>query len=222
MASFAKHLSTHLYFHMERPKSDSRNSQGGASGFSRIDPPHTPSTHRSRSWNTENSRSDVEQRGYSSYGGELVPTYDDVVVRDSSRREHRGSIMGNDWPEDYFSYSPYLLTPDMSAKSRTRRRYNRRYSESGGRFEISINDETEEYYHVVREYPRTRPPEPASPILDRRFLPATPQRRSGRGEVIYPSVHPAELEQDCFIVPSHMRGRFLPIKSVSFILYSFS
>ncbi|GFU19535.1 uncharacterized protein NPIL_219181 [Nephila pilipes] len=221
MASFAKHLSTHLYFHMERnhQKSGSRNSQGGASGFSRTDPPHSPSTQRSRSWNKDNSRSELEQRGYSSYGGELVPTYDDAVVRESPRRsssEHRGSIMGSDWPEDYFSYSPYLLTPDMSSKSRTRRRYNRRYSESANRYEIGIDDGSEEYYHVVREHPRTRPPEPASPILDRRFLPATPQSRNGRGEVIYPSTYPVELEKDCFIVPSHMRGRFLPIKTMHY------
>ncbi|KAF8791405.1 hypothetical protein HNY73_006277 [Argiope bruennichi] len=221
MASFAKHLSTHLYFHMERNhhKSGSRSSQPGTSGFTRSDLQHSPTTQRPRAWNKENSRGDLEPRGYSGYSGELVPSYDDSISAGSPRHmssEHRGSIMGNDWPEDYFSYSPYLLTPDLSSKSRTRRRHNRRYASSSGRYEVSL-DEDDDYVHPMTEHPRMRPPEPSSPIMDRRHLPPiphSPASRDGRDDFVHPSVYPDELEQDCFIVPAHMRGRFLPVKDV--------
>ncbi|XP_055930163.1 uncharacterized protein LOC129960640 [Argiope bruennichi] len=219
MASFAKHLSTHLYFHMERNhhKSGSRSSQPGTSGFTRSDLQHSPTTQRPRAWNKENSTGDLEPRGYSGYSGELVPSYDDSISAGSPRHmssEHRGSIMGNDWPEDYFSYSPYLLTPDLSSKSRTRRRHNRRYASSSGRYEVSL-DEDDDYVHPMTEHPRMRPPEPSSPIMDRRHLPPiphSPASRDGRDDFVHPSVYPDELEQDCFIVPAHMRGRFLPVK----------
>ncbi|GIY40098.1 hypothetical protein CEXT_520581 [Caerostris extrusa] len=61
MASFAKHLSTHLYFHMERNhhKSGSRNSQPSASGFSRSSEVHySPTT--PTSWNKEHCRGNQE------------------------------------------------------------------------------------------------------------------------------------------------------------------
>lgn len=228
MASFAKHLSTHLYFHMERNpnKTSTRTSQPSTSGFTRSDLQLSPTSQRPRSWNKENSRE--LERGFSSYSSEIVPTYDDHVVVDGSPRhmssEHRGSIIGNDYgPEDYFSYSPYLLTPDLSAKSRTRKRQHvRRYSSSSSRYELCMDDD--EYVHPMLEHPRLRPPEPSSPIMDRRFLPPTPHGSRGRelrDDLASPALYPEELEQDCFIVPSHMRGRFLPVKSVSsFWIYS--
>lgn len=221
MASFAKHLSTHLYFHMERNpnKTSNRSSQPSTSGFTRTDLQLSPTSQRPRSWNKENSRTELEQRGFSSYSSELVPTYDEPLGEGSPRHmssEHRGSIMGNDWPEDYFSYSPYLLTPDLSSKSRTRKRHGRRYSSTSSRYELCIDDD--EYVQPMIEHPRLRPPEPSSPIMDRRVLPPIPhgsRGRDGREDLASPSLYPEELEQDCFIVPSHMRGRFLPVKSVS-------
>ncbi|GIY40099.1 uncharacterized protein CEXT_520591 [Caerostris extrusa] len=109
--------------------------------------------------------------------------------------------MGSDWPEDYFSYSPYLLTPDLSSKSRAHRRQNRRSTDSSSRYEISIDEVL-----PMSEHPRMRPPEPASPILDRRF--PTFYSHGRRDDLDYPSVYPDEIEQDCFIVPKRMSGRF--------------
>ncbi|XP_015913494.1 uncharacterized protein [Parasteatoda tepidariorum] len=216
MASFAKHLSTHLYFHMERNhrKQGGRNSQTGSSGFSQSELQHSPSTNRPRSWNKENSHGDLEPGAYS-YSSEIVSSYDNPLGMDSLRHistEHRGSIVGSDWPEDYFSYSPYLLTPDLSSKSRTRRRSSRRYGGSSNRYELCIDDD-DEYVQPMREHPRLRPPDPSSPILDRRFLPSTPNSSRSRNGLDDSPYYPDEVDQDCFIVPSHMRGRFLPLKN---------
>lgn len=219
MASSAKHLSTHLYFHMERNhrKQGSRNSQAGTSGFHpQSDLQHSPTSHRPRSWNKENDRIDMEQSALG-YSGEIVSSYE-TPMGDSSPRhlsEHRGSIMGTDYPEDYFSYSPYLLTPDLSSKSRTRRRNTRRYGGSSSRYELC--DDDDDYIQPIMEHPRLRPPEPASPILDRRVLPPTPngsRDKEGPEDLSWTSLYQEDYEQDCFIVPSHMKGRFLPVKNV--------
>lgn len=218
MAS-AKHLSTHLYFHMERNhrKQASRNNPAGTSGFHQSDLQYSPTSHRPRSWNKENDRNDLEPCA-SSYSGEIVSSYE-TPMGGSPRHlsEHRGSIMGSDWPEDYFSYSPYLLTPDLSSKSRTRRRNTRRYGASSSRYELNVDDD-DDYIQPVMEHPRLRPPEPASPILDRRVLPPTPngsRDKDGAEDLSWPSLYQDDYEQDCFIVPSHMKGRFLPLKNVS-------
>lgn len=224
MASSSKHLSTHLYFHMERNhhrKQSVRNSPAGTSGFHQSDLQHSPTTHRPRSWNKENDRMDMEASACN-YSAEVLSSYE-TPLEGSPRHlsDHRGSIMGNDWPEDYFSYSPYLLTPDLSSKSRTRRRNNpRRYGASSSRYEVGIidDDDDDEYIPPPMEHPRLRPPEPASPILDRRVLPPTPngsRGKEGPEDLMWPSLYHEDYEQDCFIVPSHMKGRFLPLKNVS-------
>lgn len=220
MASSAKHLSTHLYFHMERNhrKQSSRNSPAGTSGFHQSDLQHSPTSHRPRSWNKENDRIDMET-SICTYNTDIMSSYE-TPLEGSPRHltEHRGTIMGSDWPEDYFSYSPYLLTPDLSSKPRTRRRNNgRRYGASSSRYEVGIDDD-EDYRQPIVEHPRLRPPEPASPILDRRVLPPTPdgsRDKDGPNDLMWPSLYPEEYEQDCFIVPSHMKARFLPIRNVS-------
>ncbi|KAH7939664.1 hypothetical protein HPB52_015569 [Rhipicephalus sanguineus] len=121
MAGFTKHLSTHVYFHMDRTGASSSSSAPASSSMTGKKPSGSPRLHGTDSAAPSSRRSrDTATRTRTSRSEATEP-----CIMPSSVAPSRYDPTSADWDEfDYFCQSPYLLS--VSEPPPARERFKRR------------------------------------------------------------------------------------------------
>ncbi|XP_076311404.1 uncharacterized protein LOC143225589 isoform X1 [Tachypleus tridentatus] len=219
MASFTKHLSTHVYFHMDR--AGSQRKTGTGSGFSGFVQEAPPISNNGKSRNKENNsqhpggRSNHLQRDY--YPGErefsarsrIPDTQSSMMGREHSRPDY------DDF--DIFCQSPTMLSPELSARDKNRRKIWRRSKDN---FELKAGDIFKPSSYLTSRFSETTldhdikrtQQQLLGQYVHKRKGDVRPPRRFSSTAAGDERQEDSTVQKvrDCFIIPSHFISRFMP------------